>query len=208
MRADSERAAAGDCEFAPPDIEAVLRRARGAIEAMSAAARQLLGEREQNVKDRAPRWRIPLTEELRDPVRCGVAAEGLCCLIEVGGKQKEGRNRPSGRRSITWDALLYAPEPSRREPRRKAERAFVMWLQVALAESGAKVPVTALHSFPGPFAKFAAKCLYLMGAANTGSAGGLAVQLIGDLHKRRRAMQSRSRPPKERGRTALSRMNS
>jgi hypothetical protein len=82
---------------------------------------------------------------------------------------------------------LCAPKASRREPRREAERTLVMWLQVAVAEAGAKVPVTAHHYKRGPFAKMTAEVLRLVRAPE--SAEGLAVELINHLERERAAQR-------------------
>lgn len=154
---------------------------------ISAQARSELGWRQALLADRAPGWRIPAAAELRDPATCERAADGLEALTSEGGRWTDGRKRPSGRRSRTWEPNLYAPSLSRAEPRRDAERTLVMWLQVAAAEAGenvaAEVPLTAHHNEPGPFARMVAKVLQRVHAAGPANAQCLAVDLINQLHR-------------------------
>lgn len=152
-----------------------------AVDAMTPVARALLGKREARVRDRMPDWRISAAEELRDLASRAKAAEGLLALLEIGAERSLGRQRPSGRRSITRRSEVFAPPPSRAEPRRAPERELVMWLQIAVAEAGARVPVTARHDAPGPFARMAAECLRLVGAIGPANARGLAVEMIREL---------------------------
>jgi hypothetical protein len=154
-----------------------------AVEAMSADARARLNGRYASIKDRMPNWRIPSVAELQDPATCAKAADGLIALLEFGEEWVLGRNRPSGRRSITRRSVTIAPTPSRAQPRRDAERDFVMWLQIALARAGAKVPVTAHHDKPGPVTRMVGECLLLAGATGAANAVGLAVQIINDLKR-------------------------
>jgi hypothetical protein len=154
-----------------------------AVEAMTPSVRILLAERRARLGERVPHWRIPEVAELHDPVTCAQATEGLLALLEQGGRTGEGRMRPTGRRSRSWFPDLYAPHASRAEPRREAERELVLWLQVAVAETGAKVPVTAHHDKPGPFACMAAEVLQLVGATGSANAKGLAIECIKQLHK-------------------------
>jgi hypothetical protein len=136
-------------------------------------------------------WRVPSPTELRDWETSAQAADALLALIEFGGDHWRGRKRPSGRRSITWKPHLIGPSPSRAEPRREAERQFVMFLQFDMARMGVNVPVRIDPRKPGPFAWMVAECLVLIGATGSGSALGLAVQLINDLQKERIAEKAR-----------------
>ena len=154
-----------------------------AIEAMTHPVRSELRCRQSRVADRMPEWRIPDPAELRDPATRKQAAQGFEALTCYGGYWAEGRKRPTGRRSRTFRPELYAPSASRGEPRRAAERDLVMWLQVAVAETAARVPLAARHGNPGPFARMVAEVLQLVGAAGPANATGIAVELINRLHR-------------------------
>jgi hypothetical protein len=122
---------------------------------------------------------LPQPEDLLDPAKREQACEAIIDRCEIGGRKVPGRDRPSGRRSWTWEPVLWVPEMNRHPEIRSAERTFIMWLQVAWAEAtGTTVPVTAHHYYAGPFAKLAKKALSLMGAPYAD-----AVQLINDLEQ-------------------------
>jgi hypothetical protein len=148
-----------------------------AVEVMAPEARALVDERYA--------IRVPSPTELRDPEARAQAADALLALIEFGGEHRQGRKRPSGRRSITWKPYLIGPSPSRAEPRRETERQFVMFLQFDMARMGINIPVRADPRKPGPFARMVAECLVLMKATGRATARGLAVQLINDLQTER-----------------------
>jgi hypothetical protein len=153
------------------------------------------------LKDRASRLRIelPSLDALRDSARFEGACEAIARLCQFGGQYVAGRIRPFGKQSgPTWRPLLYAPAPRRNLPKRNAERNFVMWLSIAWQEAtGAAPSRTARHRDAsrdvGPFARFARKCLDRAGAADAD-----VVELMNELHRRRRAMERRSgeAPPK------------
>jgi hypothetical protein len=158
-----------------------------AIESLDPAVRHVWMLRQAVVADRMPSWRIPEPSELRDQATRKVAAQGLKALITVGGSSTEGRMRASGHRSQTWCPALQAPVkiPGKRQPRQEAARTLVMNLQIAVHEAGARVPLTAHHSKPGPFARMAGEVLLMVGATGSASAIGLAVQIINDLQRER-----------------------
>jgi hypothetical protein len=130
-------------------------------------------------------WRIPSRADLRDPTKRGQAADALLALLEVGGERRRGRKRSKGRRSVAWHPYLIGPSPSRAEPRREAERQFVMFLQFDMARMGVNIPVTTDPRKRGPFANLVSECLVLMKATGSATAPGLAVQVINDLQKER-----------------------
>jgi len=157
-----------------------------AVEAMTPSTRTLIEKRRAHTCERMPGWRIPSPAEISDLATCTAAAQGLPALIEVGGKWTAGRMRPSGRRSRSWRPSLHAPPASRAEPRRAAERDFVMWLQVAVKKAGVCVPLTAHYEKPSPFARMVGECLRLIGATGSANAVWLAVQLVNELHAAKR----------------------
>ncbi len=127
--------------------------------------------------------RVPDPAELRDPAIRKRVVEELRTLLSFGGTWKV-RKRPKGvPPTQKWVPLLYAPPPTRAEPRREAEREFVMWLRVAVVEAGAVIPHAFDHRKPGPLARMVAECLVAVGAADAAHATGLAVQLLNDVHK-------------------------
>jgi hypothetical protein len=155
------------------------------LEQMTPAAQRVIDKRRSTLSRRLSvlNWRIPDATELRDPARRGQAAEGLRALI-IRGMERRERKRPSGRPTISIAPRLYAPSASFAEPRRAAERVLVMWLQVAVAETSAKVALTAHHSRPGPFARMVARVLEVAGVCGE-KAKGRAVRAINDLNATR-----------------------
>jgi hypothetical protein len=124
---------------------------------------------------------LPPTETLCDETQREKACDAIVMLCRTGGRHIEGRKRPSGRRSRSWQARLYAPEPSRHPGKRKAERAFLRRLQLAWLEAtGERPSMTAHHVNLGPFAKMVRESLRLVGAAHADAVG-----LINELNRRR-----------------------
>ncbi|WP_439370968.1 hypothetical protein [Bradyrhizobium sp. DASA03120] len=62
---------------------------------------------------RAAGLRLPTEQELRDPKRREYACKMIERLCRVGGCYIQGRTRPSGRRSVTWQPHLRGPAQSR-----------------------------------------------------------------------------------------------
>lgn len=148
------------------------------LEQLSPRGRKLLNKREVQ---------LPASEDLRDATRQGKACEIISRLCQYGGEYGEGRRRPSGKRSRTWQPRLAAPQPRRNFPRRDAERDFIMWLQLTWLEATGERPSLAANpERPGPFARMARKCLALVGAGHADVVG-----LINELNKRRRKIWNR-----------------
>jgi hypothetical protein len=179
-RKSYEELAAAVENMSPPVRSSLLAR-QARIAERETDTRRRSGQ--QGIADYLAGHRIPEPGELRDPATCARAAAGLQALISIGGNWVKGRKRPTGRHSRSWTPRLHAPESSRAEPRRQPERALVMWLQVAVLETGTKVPETAHHAKPGPFARMAAEVLRMVHATGRANAVGLAVQTITDLHR-------------------------
>jgi hypothetical protein len=163
-------------------------------EAMAIALRALSPRTREMLADRG-RWphvagSLPTPESVRDPKRREAAREVIARLCSMGGKEVEGRLRPGGKRSRqTWRPVLYAPDKQARFDKRKAERDFVMWLQIAWCEAvGEKPAQTARHADSsrklGPFARMARECLRLVGASDAD-----VVELIKELQRRRSEME-------------------
>jgi hypothetical protein len=152
------------------------------IECLTPRAHRLLNAREARPSISIA---LPSPDLLRDPTERDAACASVARLCEYGGWYVEGRRRPSGKRSRPgWRPLLHAPEPRRHFPKRDAERDFVIWLALAWhGATGKAPPRTADSRNPGPFARVVCKCLRLVGAGHVN-----AVELINELHRRRRVM--------------------
>jgi hypothetical protein len=132
-------------------------------------------------------WKIPAAAALRNEAKRDDACAAIASLLRIGGRWKQGRRRPSGRRSISFVPELYAPTLRKHLPKRKAERDFVMWLQLAyLNATEQSPPHTAHHVNRGPFARMVKACLQLVGAQAAD-----AVELINGLQRDRRRMRKR-----------------
>lgn len=145
-----------------------------ALTELSSAAREYLNTR---YSDKLPS--LPQPAALRDPAEREKACIAVIDRCEIGGRWVDGRKRPFGRRSRTWEPVLWAPKMNPHPEIRSAERTFVMWLQVAWAEAAeTRVPVTAHRENPGPFARFAQAALQRMDVRHAD-----AVELINDLKR-------------------------
>jgi len=135
---------------------------------------------------------IPSADLVRDPKWRDQACEAITRLASYGGRWTEGRKRPTGKRSRTWEPLLNAPPIAARPPRREAERELVGWLQRAYFEaSNAEPALTASAEKEGPFVRFVRECLKLAGAAHVDP-----VELINKRHRTYRLMERRLSAPK------------
>jgi hypothetical protein len=156
-------------------------RAATLLESLSAKARDMLNN--------LPATNLPPTAALRDPVLRKDACETIASLCRIGGGIIEGRMRPSGKRSKSWQWTIYGPTPSRNLPKRQAERDFVVNLQLAWAESvGKKPPQAANINRLGPFALMVQACLRAVGA---GSSEAAVVGRINELNRHRRHLLAR-----------------
>jgi hypothetical protein len=156
------------------------------IESLSPKAQDMLNER-------AERWRppnkLPPPEALRDHGLRETACATVAGLCRIGGKEVEGRLRPSGRRSRSWEWALYAPLLSRNFPKRQSELDFVMHLQLAWLEAvGKKPPRSANANRLGPFGRMVKACLERVGA---GSSDASVAGHINELNRRRRVIGCR-----------------
>jgi hypothetical protein len=167
-----------------------------AYDGMSDATRGLLEGRSQGIQQRAATdaerlsWKLPEAPALRDPCPRHAASETIHNLAVSGGRLATGRKRPGGKQSAEWRRRLHAPDPSRSEPRREAERTFIKWLRADYyTATGRMPPNTAQHYRPGPYARMVAECLRLVRVPTKDPDDdrvGLAVQLINDFDRDRR----------------------
>lgn len=74
---------------------------------------------------------LPTPDALRDADRHRSSCQAVARFCSFGGGWTEGRMRPTGRRSRTWEPKIWASTPTRHFSRRKAERSFVTNLKLA-----------------------------------------------------------------------------
>lgn len=138
----------------------------GLIAHLSPSARAVLvGRWEQRHHD----IRFPEPIDLITADQREAACVKIASLCRIGGQKIEGRMRPSGKHSSTWQWLYYAPGLSRHFPKRPAEYQFVMHLAITWYEiTGKSAPRFTRQGSHGPFARMVEKCLRLCGgpAAN------------------------------------------
>ena len=161
-----------------------------AIGRLSPAARGLLEERAQHPGFAGlPDFPgLPDPPALRDPKQREAACHAVYLLCQHGSRRVIGRNRPSGRRSISLKHYLSAPAMQRHPKIRRAERIFIMRLQLAWFEATGKTPaLTAAIERRGPFVRFAQSALnHLHGGVHAS-----AVELISGIHLTRIQAASR-----------------
>jgi hypothetical protein len=147
------------------------------IEALSPEVRERFKTREANFGFKNAGLKFPSADALRDPALRDEACDFVRRFCSAGGAKIEGRKRPSGKRSVTWQPLLYASRPIKHPPKREAERQFVMHLRLAWVEAtGETASATVNPLRPGPFARFVGESLILVGAPHADAVG-----LINDL---------------------------
>jgi hypothetical protein len=158
------------------------------VEGLSPKARNLLKKHGERLG--VP---LPLPEALRGE-QAAEACAAIARLARTGGGYTKGRMRPTGKRSRVWRPFLYAPDPQRNFPKREAERTLVIMLQLAWLDAVGTAPSVAVHrDRPGPFAKMAAECFRLVGAAYADVAG-----LINSVNRHRGELKNRLSPIKNR----------
>ena len=147
------------------------------IERLSPQARNLLNGRGEQLE-----LTLPSIEALRE--RAEEACAAVAKLATTGG-HIEYRRSHAGRRFPMWRPLLHAPKPRRNLPKRGAERQFIINLQLTWLESTEVLPSKAVNrDRPSSFAKMAAECFRLVGAADADVFG-----LINDVNRRRRELE-------------------
>lgn len=168
---------------------------------LTPAARDVVAAGSAGVRDRIA---LPEPDDLRDVTKRGAGCAAVECLCTFGGRWTDGRKRPNGRRSRTWQPLLRAPAPSRHFGKRDAERHFVTNLRLAVLQAtNRQPPATArlvckgtdatgerVYAASGAFARLVSLALRSVGAAgNHRQADVLAVELINEINRRRRAVE-------------------
>lgn len=110
--------------------------------------------------------RFPTVADIRDPTRINDAARILDMLTRAGGYVRQGRKRPSGKRSKEYVVELYAPVSPKNFAKREAERAATKRLRAAWRWAAAqgnpgaeraipcnKPSKSASRENPGPFVR-------------------------------------------------------
>jgi hypothetical protein len=137
-------------------------------------------------------FQFPSLVELLSPDLRDRACEKIAALCAFGGKGKPGRTRPTGKRSQSWEWLLYAPAPKTTFEKQAADRTFIMWLRVAFLEATGEPPSKSTNnSQKGPFARLVRMCFDLSGVVGVDE-----VALINGVleRRRRRRINARSEP--------------
>jgi hypothetical protein len=135
------------------------------IDNLSARARFSLIGRWEHAN---PSIKFPLGIDLNNIDFREVVCAKIASLCRIGVKVAEGRNRPSGRHSKTWQVTYYAPEKVRHFPRTVAEDQFVAHLALTWCEITGELPPKVVHQdqgMLGPFGRFVQKCLRLSGSS-------------------------------------------
>jgi hypothetical protein len=162
------------------------------IGGLSPAARQFLAAANPTIQ-------IPAAESFLN----GETREEACLqaeqLTSFGGQWVEGRLRSTGRRSKKWQPFLFAPPASAQFAKREAERDFVVNIRLAYREAcdDTEPPPAAttrlvrkeenVFMVSGGFGRMIADCLRLVGAPHAH-----AVNVMNELHRRRRLLNKRS----------------
>ncbi|HRN87903.1 MAG TPA: hypothetical protein PK271_04815 [Hyphomicrobium sp.] len=164
------------------------------LEKLSPVARAYLNMSTMGARGRIP---FPTPDDLRDVGRREEACAVVESLCAFGGGWREGRKRPTGRRSYSWKPIFRAPPLSPQFSKRDAERKLVQNLRFAYRMSVDKpAPWTtrAVRKGPdatmisGPFARMVDECLHLVGASHVDAVG-----LINEWGRRRREVEKRKR---------------
>jgi hypothetical protein len=110
--------------------------------------------------------RFPAPEDFTMAEHREAACSAIASVCRIGGSYIDGRLRPSGKRSRTWQWLYYAPEPKRHFQKTSAELRLVMHLALTwLIVTGKSPPKVVNRDKPGPFARTVRKCFHLSGTA-------------------------------------------
>jgi len=147
------------------------------LEALSPKARRLLGARGKRLGVSLPPAKALQTAEAERASAIAVK------ITSVGGQYVQGRKRLGEKRSRpAWQPLIYAPDARQHFPKREAERNLIINLQIGWFEAVQEQPsVSVNRQRPSPFAKMAAECFKLVGAAHADVFG-----LINSVNRRRR----------------------
>jgi hypothetical protein len=126
--------------------------------------------------------KIPTAAEIRSPATRPRAVQRLRLALSYGGMIKDGRKRPTGKRSRSFEPLLRVPTIEPNRPRSEAEREFVRNLAFTyLSATGKRPPYKVDFQVRGPFSAFVHRCFELAGAPS-----GYVTRLINEFGRARR----------------------
>lgn len=130
---------------------------------------------------RAKDIRIPASEEFLSIDRRHEAVQNLISVLRWGSRIATGRNRPSGKRSRSFVAVLWKPTPD--GPGRKAKSAeewFVTCLSITYIEAtGRKPPFVVNYNSKSPFVQFVVDCFEAAGIDTAHSSAVRAINAVG-----------------------------
>ena len=130
-----------------------------------------------------PEARVPTGAEIVSTETRASAVQQLRHILTYGGVKTMGRNRPTGKRSQSFEPLLWVPKIEPNRPRGDAEREFVRNLGLTYGNSTGKTPPHKVDfQSRGLFSQFVHKCFELVGAPS-----GSITRLINELGHARRA---------------------
>jgi hypothetical protein len=184
-----------DRRASSPSIGEVRAEIKGLVSAADRGDYETLAGRREQLSEATRAWlerrgrhrtvnvEIPTPDALRDPELQHDACAAIIRLCRIGGNRGPGRNRPSGKQSVSFKSVLYLPKPQDHPPRREAERRFVEDLRSAWRACGLEPAATANPNRPGPFARFVQACLDAV------QSGANAVVLINDLSRHERQLE-------------------
>jgi hypothetical protein len=125
---------------------------------------------------------IPIAAEIHSPATRARAVQRLRLALSYGGLIKDGRKRPTGKRSRSIEPLLRVPAIEPNRPRGEAEREFVRNLAFTyLSARGKSPPYKVDFQVRGPFSVYVHRCFELAGAPS-----GHVTSLINELGEARR----------------------
>lgn len=131
---------------------------------------------------------VPTAAKIVSTTTRASAVQQLRLVLSYGCFKRKGRKRPTGRRSQSYEPLLWVPgkiEPNR--PRSEAEREFVRNLGLTYSDAtGKRPPYKVDFDARGPFSEFVHECFEAAGAPP-----GSVTRLINELGRARRAEASR-----------------
>jgi hypothetical protein len=125
---------------------------------------------------------IPTAAEIVSPTTRARAVQRLRLALSDGGMIKDGRKRPTGKRSRSFEPLLRVPTIEPNRPRGEAQREFVRNLALTyLSTTGKTPPHKVDFQVRSPFSTYVHRCFELAGAPS-----GDVTRLINEFGRKRR----------------------
>jgi hypothetical protein len=142
---------------------------------------------------------IPTAAEIVSPATRMRAIRRLRLVLSYGGMIKDGRKRPTGKRSRSFEPLLRVPKIEPNRPRSEAAREFVRNLAITYSSArGKKPPYKVDFQVRGPFSAYVHRCFELAGAPS-----GNVTRLINEFGRARREAAAYSDEKERRARWKL-----